>query len=123
MSTRAFVERSGARLKDLAPTGVIAALIAAACMPVVYPLLGQVPESAKAAVELLGATGGAYLTEFVKDVIGRLRGRDGAPRSRDPHDPGAYPSRPRRVRGGRGVVPVHGAGGIPGGGRAVVLRP
>ncbi len=80
---RATVRRYRARLKDAAPTGMIAALVAAACMPVVYPLLGQVPESAKAAVELLGATGGVYLTEFVKDVIGRLRGRDGAPRSQD----------------------------------------
>jgi hypothetical protein len=81
-SIRAFVERSGARLKSATPTGMIVALVAAACMPVVYPLLGQdFPAAAKEAVGLLGSVGGGYIADFMKDVIERLRRQDGAPRS------------------------------------------
>lgn len=61
---------------------MIATLVAAACMPAVWPLLGQgVPEAAKAAVALLGATGGGYIGDFLKDAIDRLRHQDGTPRS------------------------------------------
>jgi len=35
-------------------TGMIAALVAPACMPVACPLLGGVPDAAKTAVALLG---------------------------------------------------------------------
>src|SRR5437660_464507 len=58
---------------------MIAALVAAACMPVVWPLLGGAPEAARAAVALLGATGGGYISESLKAVIERLRRKDGAP--------------------------------------------
>jgi WD40 repeat protein len=58
---------------------MIAALVAAACMPVAWPLLGGVPEAAKAAVALLGATGGSYISESLKTVIERIRKRDGVP--------------------------------------------
>ncbi|MGH8885705.1 MAG: hypothetical protein ACRDYX_11125 [Egibacteraceae bacterium] len=45
-------------------------------------LLGQgVPEAVKAAVALLGATGGGYIGDFLKDAIDRLRRQDGARRS------------------------------------------
>jgi energy-coupling factor transporter ATP-binding protein EcfA2 len=80
-SIRAIVHRQGARLKAATPTGMVAALVAAACAPVVWPLLGHVPESATAAVELAGATGGVYITQFIKGVIDRLRRQDGTPRS------------------------------------------
>ena len=50
---------------------LIAALVAAACMPVAWPLLGGVPEAARAAVALLGATGGGYISDSLKAVIER----------------------------------------------------
>jgi transcription antitermination factor NusG len=52
---------------------MVAALVAAALAPVA---VGPDPP-ATALVALLGATGGGYLSEFVKGVIGRVRGRDG----------------------------------------------
>jgi WD40 repeat protein len=81
-SIRATVARHGARLRDATPTGMVAALVIAACMPVVWPLV-KVPESITAGVALLGATGSGYISEFLKDVIDRLRRRDGAPRSQE----------------------------------------
>ncbi|MGH8900993.1 MAG: hypothetical protein ACRDYA_04740 [Egibacteraceae bacterium] len=78
---RETVRRHGARLKGAAPTAVIATLVSAACMPVIWPLVGQVPDSATALVGLFGATGGAYISKFLKDGIERLRGQDGAPKS------------------------------------------
>src|SRR5437588_6800795 len=58
---------------------MIAALVAAACMPVAWPLLGGIPAAAQAAVALLGATGGGYIGDSLRAVIERLRGKDGAP--------------------------------------------
>src|SRR5205807_3416070 len=58
---------------------MVAALVAAACMPVAWPLLGGVPEAAKAAVALLGATGGGYISESLKAGIERLRRKGGVP--------------------------------------------
>jgi len=52
---------------------MIAAMVVAACMPVAWPLLGGVPEAAKAAVALLGTAGGGYTSESLRDVIHRLR--------------------------------------------------
>jgi WD40 repeat protein len=81
-SIRAMVRHQGTRLKAATPTGMIAALVAAACTPAVSALLGlEVPGAAKAAVELVGLTGGVYITEFVKGMVDRLRRQDGAPRS------------------------------------------
>ncbi|MGH8901650.1 MAG: NACHT and WD repeat domain-containing protein [Egibacteraceae bacterium] len=81
-SIRAFVERSGVRLRQAAPTAVIASLVAAACMPVVWPLLGNVHGSVQAAVELLGGTGSGYIGAYLQGVIDRLRQRGGTPASR-----------------------------------------
>src|SRR6266542_6370967 len=81
-SIQALVRRQGARLKAATPTGIIAAMVAAACMPVAWPLLGGVPEAAKAAVALLGATGGGYISEYLMAVIERLRSKGGAPTTR-----------------------------------------
>src|SRR2546421_4797190 len=78
-SIQALVRRQGARLKAATPTGMVAALVAAACMPVAWPLLGGVPEAAKAAVALLGATGGGYISESLKAGIERLRRKGGVP--------------------------------------------
>ncbi|MGH8887788.1 MAG: AAA family ATPase, partial [Egibacteraceae bacterium] len=79
---RAAVQLQGARLKDAAPTAIIATLVTAACMPVVWPVLGEgVPQSLPALVGLFGSVGGGYIGEFIKDAINRLRGQDGAPRS------------------------------------------
>lgn len=80
-SIRAMVKHQGARLRDATPAGMVAALVAAACMPVAWPLLGSVPEPLKAAVGLLGSVGGGYIGDFVRDTIERLRRQDGAPRS------------------------------------------
>jgi hypothetical protein len=78
-SIEALVRRQGTRLKAATPTGMIAALVAAACMPLAWPLLGGVPEPAKEAVALLGATGGSYISDSLKAVIKRLRGKQGVP--------------------------------------------
>jgi hypothetical protein len=51
-------------------------------MPIVWPLLGTgVPESLKAAVDLLGATGGGYIGTFLADLINRLRQPGDTPKS------------------------------------------
>src|SRR5215467_13260 len=47
-------------------------------MPIVWPLLGGTSESTKAAVALLGGTGGAYISDALKRVVERLR-RHGGP--------------------------------------------
>jgi hypothetical protein len=78
-SIRTMVRRQGARLRSATPTAIVASLVAAACMPIVWPLVGQsVPESAKAILALLGATGGGYISDFVKELINRLRKQGGA---------------------------------------------
>ncbi|MGH8908275.1 MAG: hypothetical protein ACRD0K_17645 [Egibacteraceae bacterium] len=69
---RAVVRGRGAWLKDATATGMVAALVAAALAPIATE-----PDAAKQLVILLGATGGGYVSEFVRGVIGRLRGRDG----------------------------------------------
>ncbi|HEX4865623.1 MAG TPA: hypothetical protein VFV02_16255, partial [Acidimicrobiales bacterium] len=61
---------------------MVAALVAAACMPVAWPLLGGGPEAAKAAVALLGAAGGGYINDFLKALIERLRRGSSAPTSK-----------------------------------------
>ncbi|MGH8906520.1 MAG: cytochrome D1 domain-containing protein [Egibacteraceae bacterium] len=79
---RDAVRRQSARLRAAAPTAVVAALVAAACMPIVWPLLGTaVPESLKGIVALLGSTGGGYISHFIKDAVERLRPQDGEPKS------------------------------------------
>jgi hypothetical protein len=75
-SIRATIQRQGSRLKHATPATIIATMVAAACMPVVWPLLG-VPEPLKAAVDLLGVPAGGFITDFVKEAIGRLRDQDG----------------------------------------------
>ena len=68
----AAVRGRGARLKDATATGMVAALVAAALAPIATG-----PDPAKALAVLLGVTGGGYISDFVKGVIGRLRSRDG----------------------------------------------
>lgn len=77
-AVRATVRRQGARLKAATPVGVVAALAAAACMPVVWPLLGGAPDAARAGVAIQGATGSGYISEVLESVIKRLRGRGGS---------------------------------------------
>jgi hypothetical protein len=49
---RATVRRQGERLAHVTPTAMIATLVTAACMPIVWPLLGHgVPASVEAAVD------------------------------------------------------------------------
>src|SRR2546426_2095553 len=81
-SIQALARHQGPRLKAASSIGMIAALVAAACMPVAWPLLGGIPAAAQAAVALLGATGGSYISGSLKDVIDRLRRKDGAPVTR-----------------------------------------
>src|SRR2546430_893357 len=81
-SIQALAQRQGARLKAASSIGMIAALVAAACMPVAWPLLGGVPAAAQAAVALLGATGGSYISGALKDGIEPLPRKDGAPVTR-----------------------------------------
>jgi hypothetical protein len=50
-------------------------------MPVVWPLVPNVHESVKAAGELLGNVGGAYISVFFTAQIARLRG-EAKPRSK-----------------------------------------
>ncbi|MGH8898235.1 MAG: hypothetical protein ACRDZ4_14740 [Egibacteraceae bacterium] len=79
---RATVRRQGARLKGATPTVITAALVAAACMPVVWPLLGSgIPPSAPAFVGLFGLVGGDHISEVVRNAINRLRQQDGQPAS------------------------------------------
>ncbi len=74
---RAVVRRHGARLKAATPAGMIAALVAAACAPIVTS-----GAPVEAIIALVGATGGGYISEFIKGVIDRLQGQDGSgPRS------------------------------------------
>ncbi|MGH8904379.1 MAG: AAA family ATPase, partial [Egibacteraceae bacterium] len=81
---RAMVRRHGARLKAATPTGMVAALVAAACMPTVWPVLGvDVSKPLEALVGLFGSVGSGYIGEFLRDAIDRLRSRDGAPTSED----------------------------------------
>ena len=76
-SIRQAVQLHGAWLKQATPAAVVATLVAAACVPVVAPLLGA--GSAGAAltgvIGLLGSTGGSYINDFLKDWIERLRGQ------------------------------------------------
>ncbi|MGH3824508.1 MAG: hypothetical protein ACRDRA_16990, partial [Pseudonocardiaceae bacterium] len=81
-SIRAMVKRSTAMLMTATPTGMVAALVAAACMPVAWPFFSGVPESAKAAVTLLGSVGGGYIGDFLKGVVDRLRKQEGFPPSK-----------------------------------------
>src|SRR5260370_17346072 len=81
-SIQALAEHQGTRLKAASSIGMIAALVAAACMPVAWPLLGGIPAAAQAAVALLGATGGSYIGDSLKAVIERLRRKDGPPVTR-----------------------------------------
>ena len=69
--------RHGPRLKDFTANGMVATLVAAALAPIAT---GPEPV-AQALVTLLGATGGGYISEFLKDVVGRLRRQDGDSRS------------------------------------------
>ncbi|MGH8900141.1 MAG: hypothetical protein ACRDYA_00280 [Egibacteraceae bacterium] len=79
---RATVRRHAARLKDATPTAIIATLVAAACMPTVWSVLGVgVAEPLKALVGLFGSVGGGYIGKFLEDVVSRLRSQDGGPRS------------------------------------------
>ncbi len=75
---RAVVQRHGALLKHAAPTAIVATLVAAACMPLVWPLFGgaAVPVALKGLVALLGSTGGGYISNFITDTIERLRAED-----------------------------------------------
>src|SRR5437660_1455460 len=81
-SIQALAQHQGARLKAATSIGMIAALVAAACMPVAWPLLGGIPAAAQAAVALLGATGGGYIGDSLKAVVERLRRKEGAPPTR-----------------------------------------
>ncbi len=74
---REWVADQGARLREAAPTAVIASLVAAACAPVVWPLTGA-HESVKAAVALLAGTGSGYIGAFIEQRIERLRRRPGS---------------------------------------------
>ncbi|MGH8895537.1 MAG: NACHT and WD repeat domain-containing protein [Egibacteraceae bacterium] len=81
-SIRAMVRRHEARLKAATPTGMIAALVAAACTPAVSALLGQeVSKPATEVVALFGAAGSGYISAWLKGVVDRLRSQAGAPRS------------------------------------------
>ncbi|MGH8908290.1 MAG: hypothetical protein ACRD0K_17725 [Egibacteraceae bacterium] len=74
---RATVRGHGGRLKGATANGMVAALVGAALAPIATG-----PEPARALMVLLGATGGGYISGFLKDVIGRLRSQDGGgPRS------------------------------------------
>jgi WD40 repeat protein/energy-coupling factor transporter ATP-binding protein EcfA2 len=75
-SIRETVRRHGERLQAATPTAVIATLVAAACMPVVWS-----PDPLKAVVGLFGSVGSGYIGEFLRGAIDRLRSKDGAPRS------------------------------------------
>ncbi len=79
-SIHEWVQDQGARLREAVPTAVIASLVAAACMPVVWPLTG-VHESVKEAVALLAGTGSGYIGAFIQGRIDQLRRRNGAPPS------------------------------------------
>ncbi|MGH8931593.1 MAG: hypothetical protein ACRDZO_13450, partial [Egibacteraceae bacterium] len=80
---RAMVQRHGALLKHAAPTAIVATLVAAACMPMVWPLFGggAIPVALKGLMTLLGSTGGGYISSFITDTIERLRARDQTPKS------------------------------------------
>ncbi|MGH8930084.1 MAG: hypothetical protein ACRDZO_05455, partial [Egibacteraceae bacterium] len=73
-SIRGWVQDQGSRLRDAAPTAVIASLVAAACAPVVWPLV-EVHQSVQAVVGLLAGTGSGYIGAFIEDRIERLRQR------------------------------------------------
>ncbi|MGH8930079.1 MAG: hypothetical protein ACRDZO_05430, partial [Egibacteraceae bacterium] len=77
-SISAWVQGQGERLRNATPTAVMASLVVAACMPVVWPLIG-VHESVKAAVELLAGTGSGAIGAFIQGRIDQLRRRNGAP--------------------------------------------
>ena len=68
---RAVVRRQGARLRTATPAGMIAALVAAACAPIVTS-----GAPVEAIVALAGGVGGGYISEFITGMIDRLRGQD-----------------------------------------------
>jgi hypothetical protein len=81
-SVRATVRRQGNRLGAATPAGTVAALASAACMPIVWPLLGGAPDAAKAGVAVLGGAGGGHISDVLERVTRRLRGHPGS-RSRE----------------------------------------
>ncbi|MGH8885864.1 MAG: NACHT and WD repeat domain-containing protein, partial [Egibacteraceae bacterium] len=58
-------------------------LVAAACMPMVWPLVGNVPKSVEEFVALFGSVGSGYLGNFLKEALTRLRQKGGEPTSQD----------------------------------------
>jgi WD40 repeat protein/energy-coupling factor transporter ATP-binding protein EcfA2 len=72
-SIEALVRHQGARLKAATPSEMIAALVAAACVPMARPLLGGAPEGEKAIGSLSRIDGS--IGEFLRAVIEQLGGR------------------------------------------------
>jgi hypothetical protein len=83
-SVRLFVERGGERLKRAAPNVIVAGLVAAACVPIVLPLVGAggIGAAPGGLVVLLQDYGRGYLSDF----------RQGRDRSPSPSRAGQEPS-------------------------------
>ncbi len=76
-SIRAAVVRHGAQLKHATPAAVISTLVAAACMPVVWPVVNSgVSDSVAALLYLFGPSGGPCINDCLRDVVERLRRQD-----------------------------------------------
>jgi WD40 repeat protein len=75
-SVRRFVEREGVRLKHAAPKVIVASLVAAACVPIVLPLVGAgaggIGAVAGGVFAVLQDYGKGYLSDFVKGWIDGL---------------------------------------------------
>jgi hypothetical protein len=63
--------------------GMVAALVAAACMPVVWPVFGEgASASLKALVGQFGAISADFISDWLQNTISRLRDQDDTPRSK-----------------------------------------